>query len=253
YLSGINGSTIILLILSAGALITSLVQAILMVIRSGVLVILAGTLPLSAAATNTETGRNMFRKTTGWILAFILYKPAAALIYAAAFKLASTDPGSDNGLIRSITGLTLMVTSILALPALLKLIIPAVGNVAGGTALGSEAVKRSLEAAPTGAKPRSAPRGNPSRAAGLGRLSPRGGGKFGSFGGSPSGAMVGGGSGGAEGAAKSVAGGTAAGAKVGSLAGPKGAAAGAALGASLGAGRAALVATKTTVNEGVGR
>lgn len=49
------------------------------------IIILAGVLPLTAAGSTTEAGKATFYKTTAWLLAFVLYKPVAAIIYAAAF------------------------------------------------------------------------------------------------------------------------------------------------------------------------
>ena len=77
----------ILIILGLVGLIASLVQIVLMVVRSGMLVILAGILPTTAAFTNTEMGRQWFQKAVGWTIAFILYKPAAAIVYSVAFLL----------------------------------------------------------------------------------------------------------------------------------------------------------------------
>ncbi|WP_029212106.1 hypothetical protein [Arsenicicoccus bolidensis] len=125
---------IMIIILGLLAVIGSIVQILLMVVRAGMLVVLAGVLPMSAAATNTDTGRTMFRKTVGWLLGFILYKPAAAIVYATAFKLAGTNIFKDDGsgLISVVVGLTLMAVALVALPALMSLIVPAVSSVASG-------------------------------------------------------------------------------------------------------------------------
>lgn len=79
----------VMFIIVAGllALVFSCFQIVLMVVRGGLLVVLAGVLPLTASLTNTETGRAWFRKTCGWLVAFMVYKPAAAIIYATAFQL----------------------------------------------------------------------------------------------------------------------------------------------------------------------
>ena len=61
-----------------------------MIVRYGMLVLLVGVLPLTAAATNTEMGMMWFKRALGWLGGFILYKPVAALIYATAIKLMST-------------------------------------------------------------------------------------------------------------------------------------------------------------------
>jgi type IV secretion system protein TrbL len=127
----------ILIILGLIGLIASLVQIVLMVVRSGMLVILAGILPTTAAFTNTEMGRQWFQKAVGWTIAFILYKPAAAIVYSVAFLLMENNSGVP--LIGSITGFTLMVVALFALPALMRFVTPMVGAVASGGGAGAGA------------------------------------------------------------------------------------------------------------------
>ena len=122
----------ILIVLGLIGLIASLVQIVLMVVRSGMLVILAGILPTTAAFTNTEMGRQWFQKAVGWTIAFILYKPAAAIVYSVAFLLMGTGEGRD-ALVKSITGFTLMIVALFALPALMRFVTPMVGAVASGS------------------------------------------------------------------------------------------------------------------------
>jgi hypothetical protein len=102
------------------------------------LVILAGILPTTAAFTNTEMGRQWFQKAVGWTIAFILYKPAAAIVYSVAFLLMGNNSGQD-ALIGSITGFTLMVVALFALPALMRFVTPMVGAVASGGGTGAGA------------------------------------------------------------------------------------------------------------------
>jgi len=128
----------ILIVLGLIGLVASLVQIVLMVVRSGMLVILAGILPTTAAFTNTEMGRQWFQKAVGWTIAFILYKPAAAIVYSVAFLLMGHNSGKD-GLIGSITGFTLMVVALFALPALMRFVTPMVGAVASGGGAGAGA------------------------------------------------------------------------------------------------------------------
>lgn len=143
---------VLVIIMGLGAIIGSVVQILLMIARGGILVVLAGALPISAAATNTEVGRAWFRKFVAWIMAFILYKPAAAIIYAAGFKLAGSDIFKDDGsgLISILTGLTLLALALLALPALMSLVVPAVSAMGGGGA-GAGAAMAGMAALPTGA------------------------------------------------------------------------------------------------------
>lgn len=122
----------ILIVLGLIGLIASLAQIVLMVVRSGMLVILAGILPTTAAFTNTEMGRQWFQKAVGWTIAFILYKPAAAIVYSVAFLLMGNTSGQD-ALVGSITGFTLMIVALFALPALMRFVTPMVGAVASGS------------------------------------------------------------------------------------------------------------------------
>jgi type IV secretion system protein TrbL len=143
-------SVVLVILLGLAAILASIVQVAMMIARGGVLVILSGVLPTSAAATNTERGRAMFSRTVSWLLAFVLYKPAAAFVYAAAFRLAGSSPLSADGLVSVITGLILIVMSIFALPALMRLVTPMVSAVSasggGGAAFGG-----AVAALPTGA------------------------------------------------------------------------------------------------------
>lgn len=115
------------------------------------LVILAGILPLSASFTNTEMGKSWFKKCIAWLVAFILYKPAAAIVYAAAFQLVGTDVFSDDGtgLLAVLTGLMLMVIALFAMPALMRFVTPMVGAMAGGA--GGALAVGALAALPSGA------------------------------------------------------------------------------------------------------
>jgi type IV secretion system protein TrbL len=122
------------ILLGALALLMTFVQVALMVVRGGMLVILAGVLPFAASFTNTQMGKQWFGKITGWTIAFILYKPAAALIYAAAFQLVGADVFQDDGkgLWQILTGLALMLMALIALPALMKFIAPMTSAAGGG-------------------------------------------------------------------------------------------------------------------------
>ncbi|MFJ4210741.1 hypothetical protein ACIPY2_19975 [Paenarthrobacter sp. NPDC089675] len=129
----------ILIVLGLIGLLASLVQIVLMVVRSGMLVILAGILPTTASFTNTEMGKQWFQKAVGWTIAFIAYKPAAAIVYSVAFLLMGRR--GQDALISSITGFTLMVVALFALPALMRFVTPLVAAVAsGGGGAGAGAV-----------------------------------------------------------------------------------------------------------------
>lgn len=127
---------ILLVILGLFAVLASIVQIVLMVMRSAMLVILAGILPLSATALNTEIGKRWFARMLAWLLAFLLYKPVASIIYALAFRLLSGNSGG-NPVVSVIMGITLMVLSLLALPALMRFLVPAAAATAGGSGFGA--------------------------------------------------------------------------------------------------------------------
>jgi hypothetical protein len=114
----------IVLVFGVTAIITCFVQIIMMIVRNGMLVLLVSVLPLAAAATNTEMGKAWFKKVISWLIAFIVYKPVAALIYAAALALAGND---DGNMMKVITGVVMMILAVIALPALIRLVAPKAG------------------------------------------------------------------------------------------------------------------------------
>lgn len=129
------GSGLLLLVGLLGML-ASLAQMGLMLVRVGVVTIFAGLLPLVAAGTGTETGMAWFKRITSWLLAFVLYKPAAATVYASAFLLI----GDGTDATSVLSGLFMLILSIVALPSLLRLITPMVGTaVAAGAGAGGGA------------------------------------------------------------------------------------------------------------------
>ncbi len=151
--SGTTGGvgSVLAIILGVFAVFAALAQIMLMIVRAGALVILAGMLPLSAAASLADPQRTMFRKTCAWLLGFILYKPAAAIVYATAFRLTGADVFGGNGLVSVLTGLALMVLALVALPALMRLIVPAVSAVSSGGNLAGLGMAGAAAALPTGA------------------------------------------------------------------------------------------------------
>ena len=119
------------IVLGCFALIASIVQAFMMIVRGGMLVVLTGVLPLTFSFWGTEAGKNWSKRSVSWLIAFILYKPAAAIVYATAFQLVSTT-GGTAGLVNVFTGITLMFLALLALPAMMRFVTPMVGGIAAG-------------------------------------------------------------------------------------------------------------------------
>ena len=118
----------LVIVLCLFAILGFLVQLLLLIVRSALLVVLAGVWPLSAAASMTPTGNQWFKKNVSWILAFLLFKPVAAIIYAAGIEAYT----ASSDAIGVIVGIVLLVLATLTLPALMRFVVPmvsAVGNV----------------------------------------------------------------------------------------------------------------------------
>lgn len=145
-----DGLQIFIIVAGIIAMLVSLVQICLLIVRSALSVLLAGTLPLAYSATNTQWGKQWSQKHASWLIAFVLYKPVAATIYAAAFKVTGSAmtgklEGAAESIVGLMSGLVLMVAALFALPAMMRLIVPAVGAVSAsgamfaGAAVGSAA------------------------------------------------------------------------------------------------------------------
>jgi hypothetical protein len=106
----------VVIVLGVVAIVMAAIQAVLMLFRQAALVILAGVLPLAAAGTLAPGTRAWFRRVTGWMLALIFYKPAAAAVYATAFTMIGK--GKDPRTI--LMGFAMVLLSLLALPVLMK-------------------------------------------------------------------------------------------------------------------------------------
>ncbi|MGJ5833545.1 hypothetical protein [Streptomyces ossamyceticus] len=122
----------LVLIFGLLVMLSSFVQIVLMYIRIGVLIMLVGTLPLAAASSMTGWGEGWWKKHIGWLAAWLLYKPAAALIIYSATAMTKDKEDLDA----VIAGMGMLIMAVFALPALLKLIVPAtaaLGGTSGGT------------------------------------------------------------------------------------------------------------------------
>jgi hypothetical protein len=117
------GGPILAVLVGGFAILLGVGQIITLGFRVVVLVLMAGLLPLSAGMTTTPGGMRSFMRTVGWLIALVAYKPLAALVYFAAFRLIDTGGGFGAALL----GLTMMLVAVLALPALLRLLVPAFG------------------------------------------------------------------------------------------------------------------------------
>lgn len=126
----------LLLVLALLLLIAALVNMIVLLVRLGAVTLLLGTLPIAAAASMTDWGNGWWRKHIGWLVAWLLYKPATALIIFAGSTLLSGNGDAGGGIQDRIAGIAVMLLSAISLPALLKLVVPATAALGGGNAAG---------------------------------------------------------------------------------------------------------------------
>lgn len=119
----------LVLIIAIVGLLGALAQIVLAIVRQGMLVVAAGVLPLAAAGSGTSIGRSSYSKLIRWIIAFMLYKPVAAIVYMIAFTTAgATDdrtgtvnlPDADEAQ-RMLVAIVLLGSVAFVLPALMRL------------------------------------------------------------------------------------------------------------------------------------
>lgn len=113
------------------ALLGAIINAVIVIFSYGAAIALCGILPIFAAASQTERGRKSFDKAVGWLAAVVLFKPAAAILYGAGLALlkginGSADNELGNTAIGLITGLVIISSACIAMPALAKVLVPAV-------------------------------------------------------------------------------------------------------------------------------
>lgn len=135
----------ILLFLTPFALLGAILNAALVIFSYGVAGALCGLLPIFAAASTTQKGQKSFDKAVGWLLAMILFKPGAAVIYGFGLALMNGIDGTggdevSNKIISLLTGTVVIFSACFAMPALVRVLVPAVsagprGMGAGGLAM----------------------------------------------------------------------------------------------------------------------
>jgi hypothetical protein len=137
-LGGTNnaGGAAILIVVGTFALIMAAIQAILLLFRQGAVIILAGMLPLAAAGQMTSLTRPWFKRTSGWMLALIFYKPAGATVYAVGFVFIGSGTIPRDVLM----GFAILLLALVALPVLMRLFDWTTGQIesaSGGGVMGA--------------------------------------------------------------------------------------------------------------------
>jgi len=106
-------------------------QWVIMFVRQALMLLLNAFWQISASYALLRRGEQAFEKITAWIIAFIIYTPLAASIYAFAWRLKDGQDGVGGVLY----GLMLIILAVVALPAIMRLLIPAssaIGSAIGG-------------------------------------------------------------------------------------------------------------------------
>jgi len=115
------------------------IQWVIMYVRQALMLLLNAFWQVSAAYAVLRRGEQAFEKITAWIIAFIIYSPLAASIYAFAWRLKNGQDGAGG----VIYGLMLIGLAVIALPAIMRLLVPASGAlgsaIGGAMALGAAA------------------------------------------------------------------------------------------------------------------
>ncbi|MFF0458428.1 hypothetical protein [Nocardia africana] len=128
----------VLLVIGILGVISMLVQLAMLVVRQAVLILVVAAIPLAAAAAGTGPGSQAYKRMLSWSLAFVLWKPVGALVYAIAFTAAGTKTtGQQQDPQLVLLGMILLLSVTIVLPALMRLVTPAVATLGGGGGAGA--------------------------------------------------------------------------------------------------------------------
>jgi hypothetical protein len=240
--------SVLLLVVAFLLIIAAIIQLLLLYIRLGVLILLLATLPLAAAASMSDWGGSWWRKHIGWLIAWFLYKPTVAVILFSATAMLTpaknetiSGPGVEGSTNQTaLAGVGILLLAGIALPALIKLIVPATGAIGGGNA--GSAGTQMAGAGASGAV----------NMAGSSLSSSGGGRGGGGGGGAPTGAMSTGGGGGGGGGRAAAGGGSAGASRAAAAAGPVGLVAAAAIQTASAVGKAASSAAQGSIADADG-
>jgi type IV secretion system protein TrbL len=132
-------ATFVVLLMSLIAAVLSLVQWVLMAMRQAGLLVLAAMLPLAASGSLNRATRGWLDRLLAWVVAMVVYKPAAAFIYYIGYSYLSTTtaPAAPANVATMITGLMVLLLAVVAMPVLLKFFAWSGTQIGGGNGGGS--------------------------------------------------------------------------------------------------------------------
>lgn len=130
-----SGGLFVVLIMGGAALIANVIQIGLLYLRAALLILVIAIFPVVAAASASKMGENWWRKLAGFVVAVILYKPVATIIYALGVRVLSSAAGKEDvadALTAYILGGIFLVAAALALPPLISFIMPVTAAIGSG-------------------------------------------------------------------------------------------------------------------------
>lgn len=166
-----NQSLAVWFILALLAILSSLMQLMFMLMRGPLIMLLVLWMHFAAATAASDEGRVRAKKVIGLLISFLIYKPAAAAIYALGFMLIygnGTDGApSKDAFMNTMYGFMTVLMAAIALPAVIRFIVPLAaattsnafsGGAAAGAAVaaGSAVVTMGKAGAATGGSSRAA-------------------------------------------------------------------------------------------------
>lgn len=125
------GSGLVLIVGILGVL-GAVFQAIVLVVRQAMLILVTAYIPIMGAASGTELGKAAYSKTVRWVIALLLWKLVAASCFVVAFELAGASSRTDQ--MQVFYGFILLFLSALVLPMLMKLVSAGL-SMSGGSGL----------------------------------------------------------------------------------------------------------------------
>ncbi|WP_040532373.1 hypothetical protein, partial [Gordonia rhizosphera] len=117
---GTGMATGFLLIVGILGALGAVFQAVVLVVRQAMLILVTAYIPIIGAASGTELGKAAYSRTVRWVLALLLWKLVASGCFVVAFTLAGE---SDKPSVEEVFyGFILLFLSALMLPMMMKLV-----------------------------------------------------------------------------------------------------------------------------------
>lgn len=135
------GTLVLMLVALVFGVLGGILNLFMVMFNWGVLPVVAGLLPVLAAAAMSERGRNGFNRVIAWTAAILLFKPVAAVIYGVGIASGRMITGGveDSGqvVLQALYGTVLLIAAGIALPAIARIVAPAIaaGSQGGGAGL----------------------------------------------------------------------------------------------------------------------